>query len=236
MKTLRKLKLAKLATGDKATAEYELAVRKGDAKKLRGFVENGIKPPARLMLFALICKQPKLLPVLKEAGANPNDLNGFNETALGRAVTEYPPDVVKVLLELGADPNKESLHLLPLVHAAYDDQIECLKALLRHGANPSLPQWNGVIPLHAAVRNGQYQAVKVFLEAGANPKIKGPDGKDSMDLAKVSERFDLLKLMRGYVKKRVASSKLALSRPSKRVARSKALSPLRSASAVQKNP
>src|SRR5258708_26496816 len=106
------------------------------------------------MFFALIRNHPELLPLLKEAGADPNDADGFNERALGRAVNDFAVEVVKTLLELGADPNTESLHLLPLVWVAYDEKIKCVRTLLNSGANPNHPQWNGVIPLHAAVRHG----------------------------------------------------------------------------------
>lgn len=184
-----------------ADSEYDLAVRQGSAKQLRSLIARGVTPRKRLMLFALIRKHPELLPILKDAGADPNDADGFNERALGHAVNEYPLEVVKTLLELGADPNKESLHLLPLVWVAYDDQIEYIRALLDHGANPNLPQWNGVIPLHAAVRNGQYQVVKLFLEAGADPTFKGPDGKDSIELARSIKVTNLVALLESFVDK-----------------------------------
>jgi cytohesin len=164
-------------------------------------MERGVPPPSRLILYALLQKHPELLPILKEAGANPNDEDGFHNTALGHAVNCYPVEVVKTLLELGADPNKESTHLLPLVQVAHDDQIECVKALLSCGANPNCVQRNGVTPLQAAVRNGQEQVVKLLLERGADPEIRGPDGRTSVELAVFSKQTDLVRLLKAHVNK-----------------------------------
>jgi len=183
-------------------AEYNLAVRQGNAGRIRTLIKIGATLPNRLMLFALLQKHPELLSILKEAGANPNDEDGFHNTALGHAINYYPVEVVKTLLDLGADPNKESTHLLPLVHTAHNDQIEYVRALLNRGADPNLPQGNGVIALHSAVRNAQDRVAKLLLESGADPQIKGPDGKNSIDLATSIKRADLVKLLEAHVDSR----------------------------------
>jgi ankyrin repeat protein len=195
--------------------EYELAVRQGNARRIQTLMKNNIRPPKRMMLFALLQKHPEILPVLKQAGCNPNDADGFHNTALGHAIKNYPLEIVKTLLDMGANPNQETTHLLPLVWVSYDDEIECVKILLNAGANPNLPQHNGVIPLHAAVRRGQYQVVKLFVESGADPKIKGPDKKNSIELAALSKRTDLVKLLKLFVK---ANQKPKIKAPRKRSA------------------
>ena len=193
--------------------EYQLAVSQGNVRRIKTLIKNKVNPPERLMLYALLQKHPELLPALKEAGANSNDVDGFHNTALGQAIHSYPLDVVKTLLEFGANPNLEHTHLLPLVHIAYDDQIEYVRALLDAGANPNHPQWNGVIPLHAAVKNGQYETVKLMLQSGADPKIKGPDKRDSIQLAALNKRKGLVELLKASVTagKKTSKSKSARS-------------------------
>ena len=195
-----------------ADFEYQLAVRQGSARRIRTLIKNKVKPPERMMLYALLQKHPELLPILREAGANPNDVDGFHNTALGHAILCYPVEVVKTLLKFGADPNQECTHLLPLVHAACADQIECIVTLLNNGGNPNLPQWNGVIPLHSAVRNGQPEIVKCMLQFGADPKIKGPDKRDSIQLAILDKRKDLVELLKATNKVGIKESKIKQTR------------------------
>lgn len=178
--------------------EYELAVRLGNLRRIKTLVKHKVRPPKRMMLFALVRKHPELLEILKEAGSDPNDANGFNETALGHAINHYPVESVEKLLSMGADPNKESLHLLPLIHAASDDKIEYARVLLKHGANPNQVQWNGLLPLLPAVRDNEILVVKLLLEAGASPSLKGPDGKTAIQLARSLKHNDLVKLLNSF--------------------------------------
>ena len=62
--------------------EYDLAVRQGNVRRLRTLIKHKAEPPNGMMLFALIRNHPELLGVLKEAGANPDDADGFHERAL----------------------------------------------------------------------------------------------------------------------------------------------------------
>lgn len=204
-------------TQSETDRQYIAAVEQGDSTQIRKLIRRKITPPKRLMLYCLLRKHPELLQLLAEAGADPNDVDGFHNTALGHAVTDYPPEIVKALLNLGADPNQESTHLLPLVYVAYDEDIECVQELLGHGADPNHPQWNGVIPLHAAVRHGQPLVTKLLLEAGGDPRIAGPDGKTSIDIARASNDADLVELLNSYVGK----TSLRRTKPKKKKSKSK---------------
>jgi ankyrin repeat protein len=186
--------------------EYELAISQGNSRRIQTLSKLGVAPPSGMMLFALVRKHPELLQPLKQAGADPDDENGFHETALGLAISNYPVDVVRTLLEMGANPNKEATHLLPLVWASYDEKIEYLRELLKAGGDPNFRQWNGLTPLHAAVTHGQYEAVKLFLESGADPKIKGPHKKDSIQLARKDNRKDLVELLKHFSSKAKSAS------------------------------
>jgi len=181
--------------------EFNLAVKQGNARRLRTLIKHRIPPPNRIMLFALIRKHPELLSQLHEAGANPNDADGFNETALGHAVNYYSPDVAESLIGFGADPNKESLHLLPLLNAATLGKVEHIKVLLKGGADPNHVQWNGLVPLLAAVRSGESEVARLLLEAGADPAKAGPDGKNSIELAHSLKCNDLCKLLKSFVRR-----------------------------------
>ena len=180
--------------------EYELAVQRGNARRLLTLKKHKVKPPKRLILFALIRKHPEILELLQECGSNPNDADGFNETALGYAINCCSVEIVEKLLKMGADPNMESTHLLPLIHASSDDKIEYVRVLLDNGADPNKFQWNGLPPLIPAIRDGEIQVARLLLEGGANPMLKGPDGKNAIQLARANKQIDLVKVLKAFLK------------------------------------
>lgn len=155
-----------------APLEFDRAVKQGNLRKIRALAAKGMKPPNGAILYALVCKRPELLPALHKAGANVNDCDAFRETALGHAVNYYDTEVVRLLLSYGADPNQESLYLLPIIHAIARSRLDHLKVLLVNGADPNRVQSNGLTPLLSAVRSGDPEAAKLLLAAGADPGVK----------------------------------------------------------------
>src|SRR5688572_5418438 len=159
--------------------EYSLAIRQGNARRLKTLAKHAIKPPQAAMLSALTHQHPELLPVLADCGADPNDSNGYGETALGRSVKRFDSNVVRQLLEVGADPEVESLLTKPLVQAALFGKTENVRVLLEYGANPNSPQASGLTALLEAVRYGYSEIVEILLKHGADPDFKGPGGNAS---------------------------------------------------------
>ena len=60
----------------------------------------------------------------------------------------------------------------PLYQAVDMEQIEHVKLLLKHKADPNLSQTDGLTPLHNAVTKQNVQIVQCLLSANANPNIK----------------------------------------------------------------
>jgi len=59
-------------------------------------------------------------------------------SALVQAIDHNLPDVVDVLLRVGADMNNENSPFnIPLKHALCDKSVDCLKVLIRHGLQPN---------------------------------------------------------------------------------------------------
>lgn len=82
-------------------------------------------------------------------------------------------DKASLLLEQGADPNKELYSWTPLTHVCYygeerDEQMTAL--LLEHGADPNLANFYGETPLSIAIYRGENETiVRLLLEYGADP-------------------------------------------------------------------
>ncbi|MBN9691386.1 MAG: ankyrin repeat domain-containing protein [Verrucomicrobia bacterium] len=204
--------------------EFELAVKAGNTKRIRTLVRHKARPPTLLMLYALLNNHPELLPILKEAGCDPNDKDGFSMTALGCAMDRYPIALVEQLLDLGADPNQEATQLLPLVTAADDGELELLEVLLKAGADPNKAQWNGLRPIQSAAMLGYPKALRRLIEAGADPLLSGPAGKDVFYFAAQSKNPEVMAILEPYQAKvakpkKRPSSKRAAPKTQKRKAK-----------------
>lgn len=173
--------------------DYDLAIKQGNARRLKILASRGVKPPQGSILYALKCNHPGLLQLLKDAGADPNERDGFGTTALGWAVLRDSVENIKELVRLGADPNMES-HLRPLTSAVAAGKTEMVKALLEAGADSNIHERLGAAPLLEAVRHGYSEIVQLLIAAGAEPRYRGPDGKDAIAFARELGRNDLTQL------------------------------------------
>ena len=75
-------------------------------------------------------------------------------------------DVVKVLLDGGADPNKAHGGMNPL-HWAADRHFNMVEVLLDAGADINSVDYKGMTPLHLAAGFGCHEVVKILLDRGA---------------------------------------------------------------------
>src|SRR6185295_6619540 len=105
------------------------------------------------------------------------------DTALHLAAAGYRVEIVRLLLEAGADPNAATNHRrsTPLHYAAdgfisspaWDAkrQVETIRCLIDNGANIHSQDKNGATSLHRAVRTRCAAAVRCLLRAGSDPAL-----------------------------------------------------------------
>ena len=106
-----------------------------------------------------------------------------NWTILGKAAAYGHIDVVKLLLNKGADPNMENLNgLTPLHRAAYHGTRDMVKLLLDNGAEPDRADRDGRTPLHwAALREYDSKGVyKLLLNGGADPEVRDANNRTAV--------------------------------------------------------
>jgi uncharacterized protein len=102
------------------------------------------------------------------------------------------PDVARVLVERGADPNAVADgfdRVTPLHSACAAGDREIAAVLLEHGADPNARESGGFTPLHAAAQNGDEELAKLLLARGADPEAATEDGRKPRDLG-LTHSFD----------------------------------------------
>ncbi|HKE57489.1 MAG TPA: ankyrin repeat domain-containing protein [Pyrinomonadaceae bacterium] len=117
------------------------------------------------------------------------------DVALHLAAAGYRVELVKQLLDAGADPNAAAnrRQSTPFHYAAdgyingpaWDAkrQVKTLNCLLDAGAHIDARDKNGATPLHRAVRTRCAAAVKFLLDAGSNATLKNKPGSTPFHLA-----------------------------------------------------
>lgn len=128
--------------------------------------------------------------VAAEIARDPKSINvpapdGF--TALGLAVFFGHPALARRLVDAGADVNARAAnpqHVGPIHAALARQDLATLELLLVRGADPNLPQEQGIRPLHEAARLGSFASAALLLMFGADPRLASEDGRRPADLAR----------------------------------------------------
>jgi bla regulator protein BlaR1 len=183
------------------------AAAMGDSAMLRALVEAGADVKTRDALglapqwftFRFMRDQSDLR-YLVEKGADVNTVSTapFFNPMINLAIAHNDPDLVRYLLEHGANPNLlpglDKAHVFePLAYVANQlnqsagkdqKQREIFKMLLKAGASPSPTGPDKRSHLYFPVVNNHVDLVKFMIEAGIDPK-KDPDG--GKELAQMAE-------------------------------------------------
>lgn len=141
------------------------AARTGDVPTVETLLKAGAKVSAREewhgqtpLMWAVSQKHDKLIPLLLKYGAKVDEISNVEEWE--RQVTDEPR-------EKWLPPGGMS----PLLFAAREDCLACIKPLLAAGANINITTQKGLSPLLIAIINGHYDVAYALVEAGANVNL-----------------------------------------------------------------
>jgi ankyrin repeat protein len=141
---------------------------------------------------------------LLKAGADPNALDEPNRSPpLCFAMMNDHVEVMKVLLENGADPNVLVHGCSVLVYVSgvigelcwARDVSKVVELLLEHKADPNLPDDDGTTPLHEAARRGDTETAIRLLEFGAKIDAQDKNGRTPLHKAAVNSHGDTVDLL-----------------------------------------
>lgn len=152
--------------------------------------------PNQKLALALLAKDAASIRAAIAAGA---DVNREAGTALTMAVGTRSEEMVRLLLEHGADAAATS-EALDMAISTGSERIDRL--LLEHGADPRCADSLGWTPLHRAAALRNPSLVRLLLQVGADPAARNAHGEtaaDSVDIAirQTQEMADRLKAAGG---------------------------------------
>ena len=167
---------------------------------------QGNKNNENCLMYAAGSNSPELVEYLCEKTDLENTADGWGKTPLLVACHHHDIEIVKTLLRHGANPdiipvaesNFQNLNYQPpLIHAAYQQNSDLVKALLSAEANVSIANPQGYQALHAAcgaieidqnltpqlLSESGAEIVGLLLEKGADPNAKNESGQTPLAIA-----------------------------------------------------
>ncbi|KAM0489968.1 hypothetical protein ACHAP8_012031 [Fusarium lateritium] len=128
--------------------------------------------------------------ILLEAGSDPNALvkrGDIRRTVLHLAAQDGTPEMIKLLLEYGANPNViDELNGSPAQWAIRNNHIEAVRVLLEGNLNPNFDKGHS---MQMAIQMRRLEIVELFVKHGATIK------RDMIHLARVSNKDSNMRLL-----------------------------------------
>jgi uncharacterized protein len=135
---------------------------------------------------------------LIQQGVNVNELDANQDAPLVIAAYKGYTQIVKLLLEAGADVKvvDPEMKATALHAAAYAGRTEAAQLLIAYkiDINKQGP-YNGYSALHDAIWENNIETAKVLIDAGANLKIKSKEGQTPLELAQARNRKEIIALI-----------------------------------------
>ncbi len=155
----------------------------GSAEFARVLIRHGAEVEARdqsgqtPLHYAAHRGDLEVIRVLLQSGAKINAQDKDGDTPLCEAVRCCGgPDVIRFLLDHGADPNLGH----PILQAPLAQGLDLVKLLIRNGANPRGVGPNGDTLLHYAAGEGRSDAVRFALDSGIDVNTRDRDGRTAL--------------------------------------------------------
>jgi ankyrin repeat protein len=134
-------------------------------------------------MIAAAARDPDLVKLLLEAGANLRARDGAGRDALWIASRNGSRPIVEVLLAAGAPPDARRADRSPLIAALQSDQPDVARTLLAKGASARIETAEGDTPLMIAAAHGQADLVRPLLAAGIDVNARNSAGDTALIVA-----------------------------------------------------
>ena len=150
------------------------AILANNSDMVRYLLESGANPncaecPFGILRVAVSSGRANLCLLLIAYGAKVDEINGIGETPLVTAILANNSDMVRYLLESGANPNCAECPFGILRVAVSSGRANLCLLLIAYGAKVDEINGIGETPLVTAILANNSDMVRYLLESGANP-------------------------------------------------------------------
>ncbi len=167
--------------------QVELSSEDGAKQELR---ERGIEYNGQAYAQAVASGDIEATRLFLQAGMDVDETPG-DETALAMICSSSSPEMVRFLVDNGADPNgKSTTGAIPICRAALSNSLETAEILLDAGANPNAAfnEPNFVedgqrTALMLASSRGHLEMARLLVERGAQVDTSNEEGETALSLA-----------------------------------------------------
>ena len=172
----------------------------GDLGIVKSLVERGNPADSSdadgstLLMLASREGHARVVEYLIAQKAAVNRRNKFGDTALMGACIKGKLDVVKLLLDHGAEINPEGW--TPLHYAAFEGRTEVLKYLIDKGSKKDAIAPNGYSALMLAVRGRHAETARAMLYADPDVNLRTEAGDTALKLAREKGDAGLVDLLK----------------------------------------
>jgi len=138
-----------------------------------------------------------IVSYLLDHGIDVNTVDRFGTSALDAASSVDAIDIMKLLLERGADTGMWIDARTPLHNAAQWSSVEAVALLLDYHADVDAVDDEGDTPLHLAVKRGDIEIVRLLVDTGADSCIVNLRGESAIDIAESKQGKRLVSVLKG---------------------------------------
>ncbi len=181
-----------------------LAIREGQYEMVKWLCEDAVinleNEAGETPLTLAIKKQNAAITTLVLERAKADLANKQDETPLMLAVSfGYEPAFIHELISRGANPNRMSNGFTPLSRAVDKENIPLTAMLVKKGANASIANKDGNIPLYQAVRCNHAVLAGVLLHRSPQPEMDAnwetPVGETLINMAVSHHNTTLVRVL-----------------------------------------
>jgi Ankyrin repeats (many copies) len=83
----------------------------------------------------------------------------------------------------------------PLHKACYEEDLECMRLLLEHGADVDARDGRNYAPLHLAAKYGRVEALRLLLQYNSDVNVKGPSNETPLYIASRSGLTEVVQVL-----------------------------------------
>jgi ankyrin repeat protein len=137
-------------------------------------------------------------------GVNIDEPDGNGDSPLIMAAYAGHTDIVRLLLEAGADVAAvdPGMKATALHAAAYAGRTEAARLLIQHGIDVDKQgPYNGYTALHDAIWQNNVETAQVIIDAGAGLSLRNHEGQTPLEMARARRRQEIVAM----IERRMAS-------------------------------